>query len=314
MWSTFLRMPGESHVGPLPALDDATAAIRVEVERDVRALAGDIGERNVFVPAKLEEAARHVEGAFSACGLASRRQEFVVQKTHCANVVAEVAGDARRSEIVVVGGHYDSVVDCPGANDNATGAAAVLALARRFAKTKPARTVRFVQFVNEEPPWFQTDAMGSLVYAKSCKAAGDDVRAMLSLETLGCYDDAPGSQKYPAPGLSLAYPSAGNFVSFVGNTASRTLVRESVRVFRDRCAFPSEGAALPEWVPGIGWSDQWAFWRQGYAAAMVTDTAPFRYAAYHTEHDTPDKVDFERLARVVGGLVHVVDALANPSE
>jgi hypothetical protein len=206
-------MPGESHVGALPPIDADTATIRSEVEADVRALATTIGERNVGHPKKLEAAARHVESAFAACGLASRRQTYDCRGKTCANVVTELPGNARRAEIVVVGAHYDSVEGCPGANDNATGAAAVLALARRFAASKPARTLRFVEFVNEEPPWFQTDLMGSVVYAKSCKAAGDDVRAAMSLETLGCYRDESDTQKYPAPGLSLAYGTRGDFVA-----------------------------------------------------------------------------------------------------
>ncbi len=313
-WFVMLRMPGERHAGPLPPIDADVAAIRAEVEADVRALATTIGERNVGRPRKLEAAARHVEAAFAACGLAPRRQTFDCRGVACANVVAEVPGGALRPEIVVVGAHYDSVTGCPGANDNATGAAALLALARRFAATKPVRTLRFVEFVNEEPPWFQTDDMGSVVYAKSCRDAGDDVRAMVSLETLGCYRDAPGSQKYPAPGLSMAYGTRGDFVAFVGDVASRALVREAVGVFRARCAFPSVGSALPSWVPGVGWSDQWSFWRQGYRGVMVTDTAPFRYEWYHTAGDTPDKVDFERLARVTSGLVAVVDRWANPVE
>lgn len=313
-WLSFLRMPGKSHDGPLPPVDAEIAAVRAEIEADVRALAGEIGERNVRRPKALEAAAVHVERAFAACGLAPTRQTFRVGGVDCSNVIAEVAGGARRSEIVVVGGHYDSVEGCPGANDNATGAAATLALARRFAAAKSARTLRFVAWVNEEPPHFQTDAMGSVVHAKSCRAAGDDVRAAISLETLGCYLDAPGSQKYPAPGLSLAYPSRGNFVTFVGNTSSRALVREAVAEFRAKCPFPSEGTALPEWVPGVGWSDHWAYWREGYAALMVTDTAPFRYAEYHTARDVPDRVDFERLARVVAGLAHVVARFADPTE
>jgi len=314
VWFFCLRMPGKSHDGPLPPADADVVALRVELEADVRALAETIGERNVGRPKALEAAARHVESAFAAAGLAPRRQTYRVHDVACSNVIAEAAGGARASEIVVVGGHYDSVVGCPGANDNATGAAAVLALARRFAAAKPARTLRIVAFVNEEPPNFQTDSMGSVVYAKSCKTESDDVRAMLSLETIGCYLDEPGSQKYPVPGISLAYGSRGNFVAFVGNTASRALVREAVAEFRARCAFPSQGSALPEWVPGVGWSDQWAFWKHGYAGVMVTDTAPFRYPWYHTVHDTPEKVDYERLARVTSGLVHVVARLANPTE
>jgi Zn-dependent M28 family amino/carboxypeptidase len=175
--------------------------------------------------------------------------------------------------------------------------------------SQPERTLRFVAFTDEEPPCFQTECMGSLASAKACKAKGEDIAAMISLETLGCYSEEEGSQSYPLPILGFAYPSRGNFVAFVGNVASGGLVREAIGAFRETTAFPSEGAALPGWIPGVGWSDHWSFWQQGYPAIMVTDTAPFRYRHYHKASDTPDELDYERLARVVEGLTKVVEHL-----
>jgi Zn-dependent M28 family amino/carboxypeptidase len=312
-WFFLLRMPGESHEEPLPPLDADQIALRGELEADVRHLADEIGERNTRHPEGLEAAARFVERGLSVCG-APKRHEYEIGAMRCANVEVEIAGGSRASEIVIVGAHYDSVPGCPGANDNATGAAGVLAVARRFAGTKPARTLRFVEFVNEEPPWFQTEHMGSVRYAKRCKERGENVVAMLCLETLGCFRTEEGSQKYPAPGLSLCYPSRGDFVVFVGNVASRALTREAVGAFRGAAAFPSEGAALPSWIPGVDWSDHWSFWEEGVPAVMVTDTAPFRYEQYHTPADTPDRVDFDRLARVVDGLEAVVGRFANPGQ
>ncbi len=307
-----IGMPGKSHRGPLPALDDATRVVALEEERDVRKLAGEIGERNLANPAQLESAARYIESELASCGLEPRRQTFIAPGGSVSNVCATIPGDRLRHESVVVGAHYDSVVGSPGANDNASGVAAMLAIARRLSRVKSARTIQLVAFVNEEPPYFQTDAMGSLVYARAARAAGEDIVAMLSRETLGCYSDAPGSQTYPVRPLGLVYPSAGNFVAFVGNVRSRSVVRSAVRTFRDAAAFPSEGAALPAWIAGIGWSDQWAFWEAGYPAIMVTDTAPFRFREYHTALDRPDVVDFDRLARVTTGLLEVVRRLANP--
>jgi Zn-dependent M28 family amino/carboxypeptidase len=210
---------------------------------------------------------------------------------------------------VVVGAHYDSVGKAPGANDNASGVAAVLELARLFHGASTHRTIRFVLFVNEEPPYFQIDTMGSAVYAKQLRRDGIVVSAMISLETIGYYSDKSGSQKYP-PILSLFYPNRGDFIGFVGNSESRELVRKAVNDFRESTQFPSEGIAAPADWPGIGWSDQWSFWQEGYPAIMVTDTAPFRYPYYHTPQDTQDKVDFERMARVVCGVRRVVEKLA----
>jgi len=216
----------------------------------------------------------------------------------------------RADEIVIIGGHYDTVSFSPGANDNGTGAAATLELARLFAGKKPTRTLRFVEFVNEEPPFFWTDNMGSLVYAKRCKQRSEKVVAMLSLETMGYYSDKIGSQQYPLPFLGSIYPLQGNFIGFIANAASGSLVKDVVASFRRHTQFPSEGAALPGDISGVGWSDQWSFWQQGYPALMVTDTAPFRYPYYHTSEGTPDKVDFDRLARVVAGLERVIADLS----
>ena len=163
--------------------------------------------------------------------------------------------------------------------------------------------------MNEEPPYFWNAEMGSLVYAKACKARGDAVVAMLSLETLGYYRDAPGTQKYP-PIVSWFYPDRADFVAFVGNLSSRSLVHEAIRTFRGAAAFPSEGAALPSFVTGVGWSDQWSFWQAGYPGVMVTDTAPFRNPHYHQPGDLPDTLDYARLAHVTDGLVAVVKQLA----
>jgi Zn-dependent M28 family amino/carboxypeptidase len=226
------------------------------------------------------------------------------------NLETEVAGGARRNEIVVVGGHYDTVPGSPGANDNATGTAAVLELARLLAGQRLARTVRFVAFVNEEVPFFQTDTMGSWVYARRSRARGEQIVAMLSIETIGFYSDVVGSQHYPFP-FSLFYPRTGNFIGFVGNIASRALVRRSIAAFRQHTSFPSEGVAAPGWMTGIGWSDHWAFWQEGYPGVMVTDTALFRYAPYHTREDTPDRVNYNHMARVVAGLARVVTTLAD---
>ena len=310
-WWSMILMPLKSFRGSLPPMSPQQTALRDELRRHVEKLGGEIGERNVYQPRRLRAAAEYVEGRFTNAGFKVARQSFTAMGEACHNLAVELPGKTRRGEIVVIGAHYDSVFGSPGANDNGTGVAGVLALARAWAGREPERTVRFVAFVNEEPPFFQTNQMGSLVYAKSCRERGDKIVAMLSLETMGCFSSEKGSQKYPFP-MGLFYPSRGDFIGFVGNTASAGLVRRCVKVFRQQASFPSEGGALPGALPGIGWSDHWAFWQAGYPALMVTDTAPFRYAPYHTVEDTPEKVDYDRLARVVDGLDKVITDLANP--
>ncbi len=303
-WYTMF-FPGKSFQGPLPPLNEEEKTYRDLLERHLRVLAEQIGPRSTQEPQALERAAQYLEEQLTAMGYRVRRQEFHADGVPCRNLEVELRGSGAPGQVVVLGAHYDSVPGCPAANDNGTGVASLLALAWRFRDAKPEKTLRFVLFVNEEPPYFQTDLMGSLRYARECKRRGEQVLAMLSLETMGYYRDEPGTQQYPPP-LSMFYPSEGNFIGFVGNLGSRRLVARVVGTFRRHGRIPSEAAALPEVIAGVGWSDHWAFWQQGYPALMVTDTAPFRYPYYHTAQDTIDKVDLDRLARVVYGLQWVV--------
>ena len=279
------------------------------VRAHVEMLAGTIGERNVWNYAALRRAADYIAAEFAKSGLRAERQDFETSRLIVSNVDTTIGGSARPAEIVVVGAHYDSVSGCPGANDNATGVAAVLELARRFASRPQPRTLRFVAFVNEEPPFFKTGSMGSVVYANAAKQRGDRIVGMLSLETMGYYSEARGSQQYPAP-IALLYPDVGNFIGFVSNVGSARLLLKARRAFRARTPFPLQSAAVPEAIPGVGWSDHWSFWQAGYPAMMVTDTAPFRYPWYHTAEDTPEKIDYDKLAHLVDGLEAVIEALA----
>jgi hypothetical protein len=306
-WWIMIRMPGKSSRGPLPPLTAEQIALRTELTSDVQTLAGKIGERNFQHYNELRAAAEFIEHSFSAAGLSPRRDRYEMRGLSFDNIEAEIRGD--HPEIVLIGAHYDSVLGAPGANDNGSGVAAMLALARRFAGKSSTHTLRFVAFVNEEPPFFQTSQMGSFVYASRCKARGDQIRAMISLETIGYFSDTPGSQIYPLFGLGAFYPTTGNFIGFVGNVRSRALLRRGLAVFRQYAKIPSEGAALPSFIPGIAWSDQWSFWQHGYPAIMITDTALFRYPHYHAATDTPDKLDYDRFALVVSGVQKMIEEI-----
>ena len=303
------KMPGKSYSGPLPPLSDAEAVLREELVVDVAKLAGEIGEKNIWHYENLTAAADYIRNSLTEAGYVVQLQDYQVEGKICYNLGAEITGTKEPERIVVVGAHYDSVYGSPGANDNISAVTATLALARRFTDKRPACTLRFVFFVNEEPPFYQTNQMGSMVYAKSCRAKGENITAMLCLETIGYYSEQPHSQKYPFP-FNFIYPAKGNFIGFVSNLSSRKILHRVVGSFRKKCSFPSQGGAIPQIVPGISWSDHSSFWQQGYPAIMVTDTAPFRYPYYHTPEDTPDKIDYERLARVVWGLGAVVAELA----
>jgi Zn-dependent M28 family amino/carboxypeptidase len=303
LWMT--AVPGRSHAGPLPPLTADQVALAARLKEHVHAVASR--PHNVEHPEELERAARHIEAALEGMGHAVHRQSFSAAGQEVRNIEVVIEPAAASARTLVVGAHYDSYGQAPGANDNGTGVAGVLELARLLAdlRGKASLRIRLALFVNEEPPFFKTEAMGSLVYARRLKASGEPVIGMLSLETIGFYSDAEGSQRYPWP-LGLLYPSKGDFVACVGLVSSRGLVRRTVASFRALVPFPSVGGTAPGFIPGIDWSDHWSFGRVGIPALMVTDTALFRYPHYHTSADMPDKVDHERLARVVSGLERVI--------
>lgn len=284
-----------------------------DLRRHVETLAASIGERNVWQFAELQRAADYIESQLRLSGYSPVRQTYDVSRLPVSNIEVTLDGASLAGETLVVGAHYDTVGGSPGANDNATGIAALIELARRLSGRPPARTVRFVSFVNEEPPFFQTAQMGSLVYARAARARGDRIVGMLALETMGYYSDTPGSQQYPAPEMAGLYPDVGNFIGFVSNEESESLLRKAADAFSAGSSVPLQAAAMPADLPGTGWSDHWSFWEAGYPALMVTDTAPWRYPWYHTADDTPDKINYGKLAEVVNGLEYVVRALAEDS-
>jgi Peptidase family M28 len=310
-----LGMPGRSHDGRLPELTADERALAITLRSHVDAVASR--PHNTAHPTELEASAKHIEQILVSFGYLPRAHKYLADGVEVRNIeliIEPQAGqNSTRNSIttLVVGAHYDSAGDAPGANDNGSGVAALLEIARALKTHIMLSTrLRLVFFVNEEPPHFKTAAMGSVVYADALAQTGEKIRGMLSLETLGSYSDLPGSQKYPAP-LSLFLPRTGNFVAIVGALDSRSFAADVTRRFRERTAFPSLGGVAPAIIPGITWSDHWAFGRIGVPAVMVTDTALFRYPHYHLPSDTPDKLDYERLARVTVGLTSVIRSMAN---
>jgi hypothetical protein len=299
LWMT--AVPGRSWNGPLPPLAAGEKALAERLRADVEAIAAE--PHNVAHPGALERSARYLEGRLSSLGYAVDSQRFRTGGVEVRNLEAVVEPARADAPTLVIGAHYDSVGEAPGGDDNATGAAALVELARGLAplRGRSRLRLRLVLFVNEEPPFFKTEAMGSLVFARALRLGGERIEGMIALETLGFYRDSPGSQHYPPP-LGAFYPDRGDFVAFVGTTESRAWVRHVVRDFRAVARFPSEGGVAPAFLQGIDWSDHWSFGKVGVPALMVTDTAPFRYPFYHTTADTADKVDFTRLARVVAAL------------
>jgi Zn-dependent M28 family amino/carboxypeptidase len=293
-------MPGSSHSGPLPELTDGERALAARLRRHVEALAGS--ERNT----DLDTPARYIADALRSYGLDPRLQSYPSGGRTVSNVEVSPPG----TSLVIVGAHYDTVPGSPGADDNASAVAALIELAGLLGKER--LPIRFIAFANEELPYSHGPEMGSWNSARRSREGGETVRAMLSLEMLGYYRDEPRSQRYPPP-LGLFYPDRGNFIAFVGDLGARALVHRTISLFRKHAQFPSEGVAAPAFIPGVTFSDHWSFRTRGYPAIMVTDTAFNRNPHYHLASDTPDKLDYERLARVTFGLAAVLRELAAES-
>jgi Zn-dependent M28 family amino/carboxypeptidase len=309
-WRLMVWMPGTSFRGTAPPLDEQEEKIRDLLEQELTILGQEIGERNVSHRYnELIDAALFIERSLQESGYEIRRQEFTVNERAVWNIDVQRTGNRHPDEIVIVGAHYDTVPGSPGANDNGSAVVANLALARSLADATPERTIRFAFFVNEEFPYYMTEDMGSLRYAEQCHASDERVVAMICLEMVGCFLDNPDTQRYPVALLRHLYPTTGNFVAVVGNVRSRRLVHRVIRQFR-RTKFPSEGIAAPRWLKDIFRSDHAAFWSHGYPAVMITDTANFRYRHYHTAEDTPDKINYIAMARVVTALRNSLSDLA----
>ena len=308
-----LWMPGRSYEGSQPDMSAGEMILRDRLRHHVQALAQDIGERNWRAYNNLERARHYIDEQLRSLVYEVEHQEFKFNGQSFFNVEAILRGTQSSARSIVVGAHYDSVEGSPGANDNATGVSALLELARELRGQNLPATIRFVAFVNEEPPFFNTlEGMGSIEYVRRLEDPAGTVSAMLSLETVGFYSDVEGSQSYP-PLLGLFYSNKANFIAVVGNLHSRKVVRSIMRSFRENAAIPSEGIAAPAIIPGLSWSDHRSFWKAGIPAVMVTDTALFRDPEYHLATDTPGRLDYDRMARVVAGLAVAIASLAGGS-
>lgn len=283
------------------------------LRQHVALLAGTIGERNVFRPQALEAARNYIEATWREQGYDVSAQEYSVNGVLSANLVATRTGVRYPKRFILVGAHYDSVYGSPGANDNASGVATLLELSRLFGGVEPLYSVRFAAFTNEEPPFYATDRQGSAVYAREARMRGDDIRFMVALETVGSYSNAPGSQSYP-PLFKLFFPDRGNFIAFISNFRSRQAMRKLVEAYRKSTDFPIEHLATFAAVPGVSWSDHRSFWHQDYHAFMITDTAFYRYPYYHSDEDTPEKLNYDAFADMANGLFHALLLLAGETD
>lgn len=274
----------------------------------VRFLSIELESRWYSDPESLEQAARWIEDELRAAGLAVTSQEYRLREGEYRNLIARREGSDPDAGIVVVGAHYDAYGKMPGADDNASGVAVLLELARTLPAVQPRHTQVFVAFTNEEPPFFGSDDMGSARYARKLLEDKTKVHLMIALDLVGYFSDEPGSQTYPIPGLGLLYPTAGNFIAVVGDARAGSWIREVKRGMLSARALPVLSFRAPTLLPVVHYSDHRSFRILGYPGVMVTDTAFARSPHYHRATDTMETLDFSRMAAVVRAL-HGVLAL-----
>lgn len=294
----------------LPPLSDDQRKLALDLETHVRAIASV--PHNLVHAEDLENAALYIEKTLSEFGHHVRWQVFEVNGQSVRNIEVVLEPEAAGGPTLIVGAHYDSADDSPGANDNGTGVAALLEIARALQRSAPAlkRRLRLVFFVNEEQPYGKTENMGALRHARALIAERETCMGMIALETLGYFSNVPKSQRLPFP-FNWIYPNRGNFVAFIGLPGAHRFLKRAVTAFRAAKRFPATGTIVPSRFEGADLSDHWAYKQVGIPALMITDTAPYRNPFYHQPFDTPDTVDYASLARIVEALDSMVRILTS---
>jgi Zn-dependent M28 family amino/carboxypeptidase len=284
---------------PSAALKREISPNPAALRRYVEMISQRFAPRDVDHPENLAKLADYLAGEFKSFGARVSYQDFTFEHLNYKNVLAEYGPET--AEVVVIGAHYDTAGDQPGADDNASGVAGLLELGRLLAQTKLTTKVVLAAYTLEEPPLFGTDSMGSAVHAQSLRTNGTSVTLMISLEMIGYFSDRPKSQRFPFSLLKLFYPSAGNFIIVVDRVFS-----DQARRLKQRMSaisdLPVYSINAPAWVPGVDFSDHVNFWKRGYPAVMVTDTSFYRNDAYHSRGDSTERLDYFKMAQVVGGV------------
>lgn len=272
------------------------------LRESVQTLCDELGPRDYTRPENLDRVAAWIATRFREAGLPVEIQEYEADGKVYRNVIARQVGGNKGAPALVVGAHYDAYGSLPGANDNASGVAVLLELARTLPRGTPRHDHYLVAFSTEEPPFFRTDDMGSYRFARLLQERKVEVELMIALDLVGYYSDEPGSQRFPLPGLGWLYPDVGNFAAVVGDLGSGRSILRVKQGMRSTSALPIHSFRAPTFVPGVDWSDHLSFRRLGFPGVLVSDTAFMRYDHYHEPTDTPEKLDYERMARLVTAL------------
>ncbi|MCX7914118.1 MAG: M28 family peptidase [Thermodesulfovibrionales bacterium] len=284
--------------------------IRSNLEHIVYYISEKIGQRSYLDIEKLNTTALYIERMLLSYGCKTERQDFFYRNNLYANIIGEVEGyDKEIDEIIVIGAHYDTVVGTPGADDNASGIAGLLELARLTSLNPMRRTVKFVAFCLEEPPVFMTNNMGSYLYAKSLKEKKVNIYGMICLEMIGYFTEKDRSQYYPFYFFNYFYPKKGNFIALIGNISSLKFTQEVKNNFKRFSTLAIESLNSFSMLMGVDFSDHRNFWKFGYPAFMVTDTGFYRNPYYHAKGDTASTLDYSSMEEVVKGLYNALKIL-----
>ncbi len=285
-----------------------SSSVPDRLEKDVQHLAGKIVNRNLKSPKKYKETLQFIRNRWEKQGYKVKSEDVPTENDGTGkNLYIEIKGSSPQAKWLIVGAHFDTHFDTPGADDNASGVAGLLELSRRLQKSKPKNHLRLIAFTNEEPPYFQNKQMGSVVSAKNTKSRNEKVIGMISLESIGYFSDAPGSQQIPKI-LQGQFPTKANYIALIGNVKSTKFLQESKAALTDKPPIPFRVLpAIESIVPAAGYSDHWSFWKIGVPAYMVTDTAMFRNPNYHESTDTPETLDYKRMAKVVDAVELIIN-------
>ncbi len=289
---------------PLDPADERLPELQASLERTVQVLAGEIGLR--FAPdpkSGIDRAANWIEAEWRAQGYQVEQQKYSLKRCEAENLWVERVGRDPKLPALVVGAHYDTARNTPGADDNASGVAILLEVTRALAAAKPKRTVIAVAFTGEEPPLFATDNMGSLQFARKLEREERAVALMLALESLGYYSSELDSQKFPAKVLGRFFPRTGDFIGVVGRLEDSEQLKRVSDLLSQQSLVKIVPACLWQEIPGVDWSDHRSFWKIGVPAIMLTDTATFRNPNYHQPSDRPDTLDYAVMAKLTLALI-----------
>ena len=308
-------------VQPVPSRPPQVDPQRLEAH--VRRLSVDFHPRSHDQPRQLERAAQYILAELQATGGTVSVQEVSVEGNQYKNIVARFGPTS--GPLLVIGAHYDSHGDAisgskhhrgytadthtPGADDNASGVAGLLELARLLGRSAPQRPIELVAYTLEEPPYFRSQHMGSSWHARSLRAANRPVELMLSLEMIGYFSDEPGSQGYPLPGMSHLYADRGDFIAIVGKLGDFGATRRVKALMAGASDLPVHSINAPPMLQGVDFSDHLSYWAEGIPALMITDTSFMRNRHYHQATDTAEKLDYRRMAMVVQGVHAVTQGL-----